>query len=351
MTKSFVYPTWPLPGDIALVNASDKGGTWIVRGQQMFRKISGPTVRQTPPISSADTQALSQTYSHVLLNVSGDLWCDAVPRRGVSLRTITETALGQAGASYRIFRPPSTIVTRAKGTNALERIQSAFEHIDSEIAERKKWLDDVAVYLGQHYNYKIHIRKLAARDVTKFCSELVAGIFKLRGIEPFSDVVPARVLPNDIEKMLIGSISGRTGWSEITGGFTEYLRTESGRPSSGLSPEEARTLYLNAYKISTRLRLRSVEITIIEVRKAMLFYTLRLKSAGTRTTSIEHKQLDDAMKVAAQVLKEVSSLDIFFHKAAPFLMGASFKKEVGAVRRRLEKVLRDAQRLTRRRSR
>jgi hypothetical protein len=340
------YPIFPQPGDIALIGAHGKPGAFNVSGQRALRTLLRHPVLKRPRKGSPAAQTLTQNYSHVLLNFSSELWCDAMPGRGVTLRTLEETPLANPEGDYRIFRPPEKPVAAVKGANALERVQATFSQIDREIAERKSWMDAVVFYLGQKYNYRVHLTKFPKRDVTKFCSELVAGVFKVRQIAPFEKVTPAHILPNDIEALLTRAIGEGSGWTDITAGVAAFLLFDKKSSSSSvLTADDSRRMYLSGLENSTRLKLHAVEWTIIDLKKAVLLYSNALKSAHQGLIASERRQAVAALTAALKVQDEIRSLDTFFHKAAPYMMGESFMREVRATKRKLERWIRDLHRL------
>jgi hypothetical protein len=178
------YTITPQPGDIVLVRGLAKASTFIVKAQRFFRAEAN--------------------YSHALLNISGRLWCEAMPGYGVRIVTTSELFRDlKPPCKPLILRPPrpepqspKNMEVKAPGQDFID----ALNWVNWSVNENLKWLFGALYYVGQPYNFGNLIPK-RFRDKSKFCSELIAAVYRDLHIPPFSQKSPECIWPADLEAL------------------------------------------------------------------------------------------------------------------------------------------------------
>jgi hypothetical protein len=279
----------PLPGDFALVRRSN----FPVYAQWAIGKET--------------------RYSHVLLNVTGNLWCEAMPLSGVRIVSTAEAfSLSAPAGNTKIFRPPA-IPQRNNFPNPLD-LSPWMQALSNNFGA---WVVACMYYVGQKYNLYFLLRKFGC-DKTKSCAELVAAIYRDLGIRPFTDRPTSSWLPADLEQCCT-----ECDWDCYMEAFTKFLYAcHSDSPLElGFSNEASRGDLLKRL-ISTGLR---IEIFI------------RNQIRGAR--GIE--KLCDLIDKGECILN-AQKADHIFQKGAPWLLRPEARKQIAIETRKLSRGLRDA---------
>lgn len=306
----------PCPGDIALMRGGAKRSSMVVRMQKFVR---------------ADAN-----FSHVLLNISGRLWIEAVPFEGVRIVTTSEAFLqDECGIPPLIIRPPQLEEKNDK-SNVNDDNYAAAEALDWvnwTVSERFNWLMHALYYTGQRYNFWFLFPKHFA-DRTKFCSELIAAIYLARGMSPFGEKKATSTLPSDLE-----ALQSR-GWLRWPDEKFRYYLEQQFDADSPISENSERDHYMNCVRNITDSNIS--EFSQLEVRARVYILLVDKGLHGARETAVaELEKILDKIKVARESLKS----NRFLLRGAPWLGGAQSEKKIEAVVRKFDKVLRDGGRI------
>jgi hypothetical protein len=191
-------------------------------------------------------------------------------------------------------------------------------------------------YAGQPYNLRFLVWKLF-RDQTKFCSELVASVYRDRQIVPFSSRRSTSVLPADLE-----ALSSNVQWTTFDEEFSTY--TEEGAAAGAFLHEDSRRDDLvNIFRSLTDSAIRGGKLKEHSVRAELLLY--ETNNSG-RLNTYSRARLDTVICEADKALRELKS-------ARPLARGAPWMTDPGDERRipqlikRLTRTLKTARRRSR----
>jgi hypothetical protein len=236
----------------------------------------------------------SAAFSHALINISGDLWCESTPKDGVRLSTTREIFLTPAHRPKRAVvlrpRPPEHLHINHDqlaqklpvGHEALE----AFGQVEFDIEVGRSWITAALHYVGQRYNFMFLMPKWLG-DSRKFCSEFVVAVLADRGVAPFNRSSASSHVPADLQLAALGNSSA---WDCFEAEFQEYL-DQYKEPEHGFSPDDLRKLLKDALLAGTDAaivkciaRAQDVEISLaclslVPEEHAMSTLKIRLKEA------------------------------------------------------------------------
>jgi hypothetical protein len=286
--------TMAQPGDIALV--------------------CGPNWRSTTLVKLQAALGRRGTFSHVLVNVSGNLWCQAMPGKGVEVVTTSEAFLTESTMprALCVLRPPRPIYRVQRGGSKIEEPVAtaikALAEVTATLDDRQRWLSSAMYYLGQQYNFAFLVPK-PFRDTTKFCSELVAAVMKDHGIEPFASTPSSFFTPADLQLEKLPN----NGWLDFTREFRAYLSRRDLLPLPDAEDHE-RELLMASFKMLTQSK-RNLYLAQAHSIKTELGI-LNLTFVTTRSTERLTVLLEDARR-----LLEESEVIGSMHRGAPWIGG------------------------------
>lgn len=311
--------------------------------------IYGPRWTSTVLVAAQRALGLRAKFSHVLLNVTGDLWCQAMPGkgRGVEIVTTNEAFLTEANKPrcVAVMRPPRTdsyqVLSRSgRQVGDVSAALEAMASVSVTLDIRQNWLSAAMYYLGQRYNFGFLIPKLS-RDTSKFCSELVAAVMKARGIEPFASRKSWSFAPAHLSFEML---RGKAGWTDVTQILDTYMNTTVVPPSPSAENEERERL------IASYVMLTDSAAGLYKARASTIRIEVGLLSASLPVGSQERLL---AKLSAGRKLLEGSEILGSMHRGAPWIGGSRGESGLLAaieeLRREIaegEKHLRRAQRRT-----
>lgn len=217
------FDTLPQPGDIALVRGCGVGSRVLIRLQNLLGRDGD--------------------FSHVLICIGADLWCQAMPRKGVEIVTTAEAFLSEEGRpeTVEVLRPPAAVarlkVLSINGDRDAMPNKSMEAYVGANFManEWSAWLTVTMYFVGQSYNYLLLLGKWYL-DRSKFCSELVAGVMAARKISPFVGRPQTAFAPNDLSWQNLRD----HGWVKFTPQFEFYLASPM-LPTSAKQAEQRET--------------------------------------------------------------------------------------------------------------
>lgn len=247
-----------------------------------------------------------QKFSHVALNLTGDLCIHSTPSQGVDLLSTRDVLIsGISIQRYRVFR------------------YSNFNHNDiKSIYDRIAGL--IAPYFGKPYNYFIFVppkyrynfRRRSSDNA--FCSELVSNFYRSLGIST-STRSSSSTLPADMLQYLE---KHQDDWTDVTKIYKKYMETEEEIFEADLRQyirkSQGRSIAM-ALKVSAEKKKRAVDNTYGKLKRQLPLFTMRVS--------------DDNMVV--EQYKHCRSLYFAYHDAARFSMSHEYRETFSRRRRRI----------------
>lgn len=243
-------PSFPIPGDIALVTGGAKSSKLIAASHRLLRKRT--------------------RFSHCAINFFGDIWCHASPPGGVQLITTSDLLLGSNYESdWEVLRP----ITAPKD----DQSPGAIRLQPSEHKQENPWLDATLYFCGQRYNYIFMLPKIARWNHSKFCSELVAEVYERVGhTTSLKEKRATSVTPAHLDELATKTAE----WRPVTTKIKEWFDLNRRIPGA-----------LERRLAEEQMTLRSVEAIFLRGRKDVVMSSV---SQAKRTLEVD-KLLHDRM--------------------------------------------------------